>query len=156
MNGTIKIERKAGTEVFEFEEFGDLSWTTMQAGTTSVCFEAAANTVIAPLEFTENVCSSPLVEAQAFDSDFDPHTLAGKKYSIPESFDGNVGDHVSLFYYAEHLELDNIEIEILTQIGDECEIRWTGNINDHYADPPAKAQTVIEGKFKITEMTNSD
>lgn len=157
MNGTVKVERKSGTEVFGFKEYGDISWSSMGDGKkASVCFAVEADAVIEPLEFTEDVCSSPFVEAQAFDSDFDPTSLAGKKYKIPKSYDEIVGDHVSVFYYAEHLELDEIEIEVLDQQGDICDVRWTGLADDNCADPPARTRITVEGRFRIIEMTDSN
>ena len=154
MNGTITIEREIGTEVFGFHELATLSWRKLDSVQTRVSIYVEADTVIQPVEFTEELCSTPIVEAHVVDLDFDASSLVGKKYLVPTSFDDDLEDHVSVFYYCEHLELDKIEIDIIRQDGDHCEIRWTGVADDNCSETQARNRITVEGRFEIVQLTD--
>jgi hypothetical protein len=75
-------------------------------------------------------------------------SLAGRRFSVPKSWDDAVDDHVSCIYYCEHEDLNNNEIEFLESSGDAFKVRWTGTTTDVNGSKP-DTRVVIESWFAL-------
>ena len=68
----------------------------------------------------------PHAEATAHGIRLDETHLRGLKFSIPKSYDDEMGDHATRFYYLSHEDADNNEIQVIDAEAGRVRFRWTG------------------------------
>jgi hypothetical protein len=77
--------------------------------------------------------------------------LVGKSFSVPCGYDDAIEDHVAVIYYADHADLDDNEIKILSKKGSKYLVQWTGTTMDvnHYDGSKPKTRVEIEATFTM-------
>ncbi len=64
------------------------------------------------------------------DPNFDADSLVGREIQIPTSYNDESQDHVTNFYYYEHLDFDDVRIKFLAREGNRFRIEVTGTAPD--------------------------
>ncbi len=64
------------------------------------------------------------------DPNFDADLLVGTEIQIPTSYSDELKDHVTSFYYYEHLDFDDVCIRFLAREGNRFRIEVTGTAPD--------------------------
>jgi hypothetical protein len=97
----------------------------------------------------------PNAEVSVFLKRFDPATLVGSRFEVPNSYDEELEDHVSCVYYHEHQDFNGIVVEILGKSGEKFHVRWSGVTNDvdRYDGSAPENRVVIEGMFEFQGVT---
>lgn len=113
------------------------------------------NTKVKPVKTlpdTAELHTRPNAEVYITLKKLDVTKLVGRRFSIPESWSDEKGDHVSCIYYGEHNDIDRNVVRFLEQQGDKYLVRWTGTTTDvNYYDgskPDAKVEIKAWFTFK--------
>lgn len=64
------------------------------------------------------------------DPHFDPDSLVAREIEIPTSYNDDLKDHVTNFYYFEHLDFDGVHIKFLAREENRFRIEVTGTAPD--------------------------
>jgi hypothetical protein len=86
-------------------------------------------------------------------SELAPSSLVGKHFSVPEGWTEE-WDLLARLYYFSHEPVNNNEIDVLEQQGNQFRIRWTGTTQDINFYDGSKPETIleVEGWFIFTDM----
>ena len=100
---------------------------------------------------TQNLFAQPGAEVTIRLPKADLASLAGRRFSVPRSWDEQVGDSVSRFYYCEHEGIDDNVIEFLERNGDQLRVRWTGTTIDvnYYDGSKLPTRVVVDAWFTL-------
>lgn len=71
---------------------------------------------------------SPVIILSWLEAKFQFDDLLHRTIEIPHSYDEFVGDHVTNFYYFEHLDFENVRIHFLEREGERYRIQVTGTV----------------------------
>ena len=156
--GKIVLHRFNGDEEFEIQEATIFSGYDYDGVGYLLYFEAKSNGVCTKsLPDTAEFPGWPSAQVEVALKAIEPENLVGRHFSVPHGYDEEVEDDVASFYYFEHEDLDNSELEVLSQEGDVFHIRWTGTTVDvNFRDgskPPTQVE--IDGKFTFQDRAKS-
>ena len=101
---------------------------------------------LASLPDTAPLAAQPGTEVAIQRPAADLGSLAGRRYSVPRSWDGEREDSVSRFYYCEHEAIDDNVIEFTERRGNWVHARWTGittDVNWYDGSKPATRVEVV-------------
>jgi hypothetical protein len=87
-------------------------------------------------------------EVSVFLPEFDPATLAGRRFEVPRSYADEREDHVSSVYYFEHNDLNRNVVEVVGREGGGYRVRWSGVMGDDGDE--AVSRVVIDAVFAFT------
>ncbi|HET6246640.1 MAG TPA: hypothetical protein VFE47_02990 [Tepidisphaeraceae bacterium] len=76
----------------------------------------------------------------------DYHSLIGRRFSVPKSWDAALDDHVSCIYCFEHDDLNDNEISFVQRSGNSIKLKWTGTTAEGYCEN-SNIRVEIEGWF---------
>ena len=156
--GKIVLHRFNGDEEFEIQEATIFSGHDYDGVGYLLYFEAKSNGVrIKSLPDTAEFHGWPSAQVEVALQAVEPDRLVGCRFSVPHGYDEEVEDDVASFYYFEHEDLDNNELEVLSQEGDVFQIRWTGTTCDVNFRDGSKPLTNLEidGRFTFKDMAKS-
>ncbi len=85
------------------------------------------------------------------DSPFDIDHLHGRTIEIPQSYDETLKDHVTNFYYFEHLDFDDVRIRFVDRDGERFRIEVTGKAPNPTTDGDATMDIHIDTIVKRTD-----
>jgi hypothetical protein len=130
----LKIRSGAGETVFSMEGTGKL-WYRQN-------WKPGTDKVVINLEGDERVSGGneylhpPSIILSWLDSPFDLNRLLTRSVHIPHSYSKEQQDHVTDFYYGEHLDFDDVRIDIVERKGNRFRIRVTGKTIDIESSRP--------------------
>jgi hypothetical protein len=91
-----------------------------------IMFETALPAISGGLEY-DSLC---IIGLDWEDPNFDADSLVGREIQIPTSYNDELQDHVTNFYYYEHLDFDDVLIKFLAREGNRFRIEVTGTAPD--------------------------
>jgi hypothetical protein len=151
---TLVLKSASRDAVFPMEGEGSLwtrswpnSWPNSWPKTSSrkthdevvINIEAALPAIKGEIEYD----CSPVITLSWLEKTFAFDDLLNRTVNIPRSFDETVGDHMTSFYYFEHLDFDDVRIEFIERDGERYRIKVTGTVPDLEA-AGADAKMTIE------------
>jgi hypothetical protein len=116
-----------------------------------LCFEIDAARGVVLSDDTKELKAKPNWELTYISKTLNKNDLKnGFKAEIPDSYDENIDDFVTNFYYCEHQETDNNLIEILKTNGEKIYARITGETTDvnYYDGSKPKNKIIVETWFE--------
>ncbi len=146
--GTFTLRRFNGDEIYPLKS-AKLSFTAL-AGHSCLLLEVdTEESAMQRCPDTAAYPTNPNAEVWIILDHADPHRLVGSTFTVPAGFDEQIDDHVALFYYYDHNELNANTIEVLSRDDDTYYIRWTATADDvnYYDGSKPDARIEIEGRF---------
>lgn len=143
--GTLTLHRFNGDEIFNVSDAA-IRYFVDENGVTVDFQVSTENEPVKTLPDTEELDGHPTGAWQLLLPTFDPDTLAGKSFSIPQGYNQDE-EYVTNFYYIEHETIDENEIVFLEREGERYQVRITGNVTD------VNYQVVVEASFSLVQTT---
>ena len=125
---TLTIRSGTGVTVFTMEDAGEL-WLRQD-------WKRGTDKVVINLQGDERVSGgseylhAPSIILSWLDSPFDIDRFLNRSIHIPLSYSEEQGDHATNFYYGEHLDFDDVHIDVVERNDDRFRIRVTGKTID--------------------------
>ena len=147
VNRTAVFEIKENSSIWNrpFNEDGTYDTFPTDSFQYVINIDAKKPAVSGGLEYD----SAPSVMLSWIEDFIEPENLVGRTIEIPNSFDARIEDHVTEFYYFEHLEFDNVKIRFVEHDAGCFRIQVTGTAPD-----PTNRSAVLEVKIDtIVQVT---
>lgn len=93
----------------------------------------------------------PVIILSWLDAKFQFDKLLHRTVEIPSSYDEFVGDHVTNFYYFEHLDFDDVRIRFVERDGERYRIQVTGTVPDNESDSDGRMDVRIDTIVRLTD-----
>ncbi len=93
----------------------------------------------------------PSIILSWLDSPFDLDGLLGRSIHIPQSYDEVQQDHVTDFYYDEHLDLDDVHIDFVERDGKRLRVKVIGKAIDPEATGPDLMDIEIDTVIRFVD-----
>lgn len=148
--GTLTLHRFNGDEAFAISAATALAMTEGDLVALNLEIETDKRP-LKTLPDTQMLFAQPNAEVTIRLPKKDLALLVGRQFSVPHSWDEEVGDHVSRFYYCEHEDIDDNVVEFLERKGAAFRVRWTGSTVDvnYYDGSKPPARVVVEAWFTL-------
>lgn len=151
--GRFLLHRFCGDE--EYAVVAATLQVTREGRNYRLCFRVQTDGVcLRSLPDTAELKARPNAEATVTGKGLAPGKLAGKTFTVPRGYDEAREDHAARIYYADHDDLDENEIQVLSNKGKLFRIRWTGTARDvnHYDGTKPRTRVDIDATFTLEEM----
>jgi hypothetical protein len=148
--GTLTLHRFNGDEAFAVSAATALAMPEGDQVALNLAIETDERPLMT-LPDTEDLGAQPDAEVTIRLPKAELPTLVGRRFSVPHSFDQQIDDRVSRFYYCEHGDLDDNVIEFLERKGEQLRVRWTGTTTDvnYYDGSKPPTRMVVEAWFTL-------
>jgi hypothetical protein len=96
-----------------------------------LCFKVHTDGVcVKSLPDTQELKARPNAEVIVKGKGLSPRSLVGKTLCVPLGYNEEEENHMAVIYYADHEDLDDNEIKILSKKGQMFRVQWMGNTKD--------------------------
>jgi len=148
--GKLTLHRFNGEEIFAISTARAL--VVPEADQVAIILEIETEEVpLKTLEDTKELLAQPNADLKITLPKAQLSPLVGRKFLVPNSWDEGAGDYVSRFYYCEHEDLNENEIEFGEFKAGSIHVRWTGTTVDvnYYDGSKPPTRVVIDAWFTI-------